>query len=228
MQYAKASIATDICIFTIIERELHVLLIDRKEKPLGWALPGGFFIPDDKNLDECATRELWEETHVTASKLFQFGIYSEANRDSRYPRIKGKDLGVVSVAYFALVPRENLDPKADTDAKDTDLKPISKLPKLAFDHKKIILDGRDALSARALDDQLLLQLMPDSGFSISQLRDAYEAVGKTYTDAANFQRHVKTKLIGGGLIEDTNKTAPARKGGPPARLYRYTQKSIRK
>jgi len=42
----------------------------------GRALPGGFFTPDDKNLDVCASRELQEETSVTDFKLLQFGIYS--------------------------------------------------------------------------------------------------------------------------------------------------------
>jgi len=67
--------------------------------------------------------------------------------------------------------------------------------------------------------------MPKQGFSISQLREAYEAVGKTYKNAANFQRHVQNKLVQGGLIRDTGNSSPAGKGGPPARLYHYSPPS---
>lgn len=225
MKYPQASIATDICIFTIIENKLYILLVDRKEEPFGWSLPGGFFTPEDKNLDICAIRELREETAVKGFKLIQFGIYSEGQRDPRYPRTKGKDLGVVSVAYFALIPRSNLDLQAGSDAKKTDLRLVSQIPKLAFDHNKIVKDAYNSLAARALDDNLLLELMPKAGFSISELKKVYEAVGKGYKDAANFQRHVQTKLVSTGLIQDTGDTTVSGKGGPPARLYSYCPKS---
>ena len=71
--FPRPSIATDIAIFTIKDEALSVVLIERKEEPLGWALPGGFLRPDE-NLDDCAKRETEEETGVDPQSLFTLAL----------------------------------------------------------------------------------------------------------------------------------------------------------
>ena len=69
--FPRPSIATDIAIFTIKNDVLSIVLIERKEEPFGWALPGGFLRPDE-NLEDCARRETEEETGVEPERLFHF------------------------------------------------------------------------------------------------------------------------------------------------------------
>ena len=75
-EFPRPSVATDVCIFTILRNELAVALIERNEPPYGWALPGGFLRPDE-NLEECARREILEETGVSTDKLFEIGTFSD-------------------------------------------------------------------------------------------------------------------------------------------------------
>ena len=105
--FPRPSIATDIAIFTIKDEALSVVLIERKEEPLGWALPGGFLRPDE-NLDDCAKREAEEETGVDPQSLFHFGTFSEPGRDPR--------TWVISVAYFTLMQQDTIKLKAGSDA----------------------------------------------------------------------------------------------------------------
>jgi len=64
-RYERPSVTVDVVIFTLRERELHVLLVQRKRWPFEgcWALPGGF-IEMDESLEAAARRELEEETGV--------------------------------------------------------------------------------------------------------------------------------------------------------------------
>src|ERR1700741_3485928 len=94
--YERPSVTVDIVIFTLQERELHVLLVKRKHWPFEgrWAIPGGF-INMDESLELAARRELEEETGVRDIYLEQLYTFGEPKRD---PRTR-----VISVAYIALV-----------------------------------------------------------------------------------------------------------------------------
>lgn len=118
--YEKPSVTVDILIFTIddkkdengkklSEKDLKVLLIKRKYPPFMdcWAIPGGF-VNMDESLEEAALRELKEETDIDQVYLEQLYTWGNVGRD---PRMR-----VISVVYMALVPKENLNPKAKDDA----------------------------------------------------------------------------------------------------------------
>jgi 8-oxo-dGTP diphosphatase len=55
------TMTTDIVLFTIRDKRLEVLLIQRGNPPFqgNWALPGGL-VEEDEDLDFCAHRELEE------------------------------------------------------------------------------------------------------------------------------------------------------------------------
>ena len=94
---------------------------------------------ENETLDECAKRELREETLISAGKIQQFKNYSDPHRDHR-----GR---TISVAYIAIQSSEKLKIKAGTDAKNVSWYELSNLPKnLAFDHKNIIRDATKFLS----------------------------------------------------------------------------------
>ena len=124
-------VTVDNVIFTLIEDKLQVLLIKRAIEPFKdmRAIPGGFVL-EKENVEQAAYRELEEETNVKNVYLEQLYTFSDVNRDPR-----GR---VVSVAHMALVTRENISIKSGSDATEVKFFPINSLPKLAFDHKKII------------------------------------------------------------------------------------------
>src|SRR5512134_1147458 len=95
-RYERTSVTVDVVIFTLQERELHVLLVKRKHWPFEgrWAIPGGF-VNMNESLELAARRELEEETGVRNIYLEQLYTFGDPKRD---PRTR-----VISVAYIALV-----------------------------------------------------------------------------------------------------------------------------
>lgn len=131
-KHERPSVTVDIIIFTIIDEDLKILLIQRKAPPFegSWALPGGF-VGMDESLDEAALRELREETNLSDVHLEQFYTFGEPKRD---PRTR-----VITVGYFTLISGDDVpELKAATDAQDIGWFSIHHLPSLAFDHGLII------------------------------------------------------------------------------------------
>ena len=114
----------------IIELEKHgIVLIQRKNPPFGWALPGGF-VDYGESLESAALREAREETGLDVELLYQLGAYSDPERDPRHHTI--------SVVFVA---RATGEPKAADDAEDVGVFDPNSLPEqLAFDHAKILQD----------------------------------------------------------------------------------------
>lgn len=110
-----------------------VLLIERCNEPFKgcWAFPGGF-MDMDETTEQCAKRELREETGLELSDCCQIGAYSAVDRDPR-----GR---TVSIAYLFEV-EDVLDVKAKDDAAKAVWWPICALPDLAFDHAIILSDA---------------------------------------------------------------------------------------
>lgn len=203
--YPHPALTTDIAVFTLREGRLCVLLIERAEDPYAgaWALPGGF-LRMDETLDACARRELMEETGVEASVLFPFANYSEPDRD---PRER-----VISAAYLALMPFDQMSPRADSDAAAVQWAHLDDLPQLAFDHADIVDGAQKALRSRCEAFEILFGLLP-AKFTLSAFQAAYEAVMGESADRRNLHRAV----LASGLIEATHETARGRHR--PARLY---------
>lgn len=109
--YERPSVTVDIAILT---QEREVLMIRRKNHPnIGaWALPGGF-IEMNETLYESALRELQEETSVENVPLSSVGIFAAQDRD---PRTR-----IITAAFSACVPRNQLKIQAGDDAADAKL-----------------------------------------------------------------------------------------------------------
>lgn len=106
-----------------------IVLIERKNNPKGWAIPGGFVDPGE-SLAEAARREAREETGLIVTLNQQFFTYSKPGRDSRGP--------VVSVVFIGSAVGT---PVGADDAKRAIAHDVMQpLPKLAFDHKDILED----------------------------------------------------------------------------------------
>lgn len=187
-QYPRAALTVDCVVFGFDEGELKVLLIERGLPPFKgqWALPGGF-VRVDETLDEAARRELGEEAGLGEVFLEQLYTFGAVDRD---PRER-----VVSVAYYALVKLSEHRAKAATDAANAEWFPVSKVPKLAFDHADILGMALARLKGKVRYQPIGFELLPPQ-FTLSQLQHVYEAVLETELDKRNFRK----KVLSFGLL----------------------------
>ena len=136
--YPRPAVTVDVVVVT---REEHprVLLIKRKADPFAgvWAIPGGF-IEADEPLEAAARRELKEETGVELEKIEQLGAFGDPRRDPR-----GR---TISIAYLGQVDPALVKPCAADDAAEVGWHALSHLPRLAFDHDKILACARHYLA----------------------------------------------------------------------------------
>ncbi len=106
-----------------------IVLIQRKNEPFGWAIPGGF-VDYGEALETAAVREAREETGLAVELIGQFHTYSDPQRDPRRHTIS-----TVFTARAAGVPR------AGDDAQGIGVFQEEALPQpLAFDHEQILRD----------------------------------------------------------------------------------------
>lgn len=131
-KYPRPAVTAD-CIVITKEAEPKVLLIQRGGEPFKgcWAFPGGF-MDMDETTEQCAIRELEEETGLKVTNLQQIGAYSKVDRDPR-----GR---TITVAYLAIIDAPIAVTGLD-DAAKADWFPLPALPPLAFDHADIMQDA---------------------------------------------------------------------------------------
>jgi 8-oxo-dGTP diphosphatase len=113
----------------IIELPGGIVLIERRNEPLGWALPGGF-VDYGETLEQAAVREAREETSLAVSDLRLLGCYSDPARDPRQHNIT-----TVFVATGSGIPTA-----ADDAAALAVVSPTAPPAPLCFDHAAIIAD----------------------------------------------------------------------------------------
>jgi len=113
----------------IIDISGRIVMIERKNPPYGWALPGGF-VDYGETLETAAKREAKEETSLRVELIQQFHTYSAPDRDPRQH--------TVSTVFLAKAEGE---PMARDDAKNAGLFTRGALPEaVVFDHKTILTD----------------------------------------------------------------------------------------
>ena len=112
----------------IIETEGGVVLIERKNPPHGWALPGGF-VDFGECYEDAARREAEEETGLRVTLSEQFHTYSDPKRDARQH--------TASTVFIATADGQ---PVAADDAVRAGVFGPDNLPALAFDHARILSD----------------------------------------------------------------------------------------
>ncbi len=137
-------LTVDVLLFSLLEEQLQVLLIERKHPPFQghWALPGGF-VETTEPLESAARRELKEETGIERLLLQQLHTFGRPGRDPR-----GR---TVSVVYLGLAASRLLNMQAGDDAAKAKLISMTQLPPLAFDHDEIVGWGYNHLQRLAAD-----------------------------------------------------------------------------
>ena len=118
-----------ISVDVIIRIGRKIVFVERKHRPLGWALPGGF-VEVGETVEQAAAREMREETGLTIRNPSLFGVYSDPRRDPR-----GHTVSVVFTATARGVPRG-----ADDAARAELFDPRHPPRPLRFDHPRIVRD----------------------------------------------------------------------------------------
>ena len=209
----RHTVAVDIVLFTIHGGALRVLLVKRLAPPFrgAWSLPGGF-VRRDESVDEAALRELQEETGISTVYLEQLYTFGDLDRDPR-----GR---VISVAYYAVVDWGQFQVGARTRLASARWFPVNRLPRLAFDHKRIMGYALERLRNKVNYTSVAFQLLPKT-FAFSELQRAYEVIVGQRLDKRNFRK----KMLQLGILRDTGKRRTEGRQRP-ARLYSFTETRV--
>ena len=144
-KYPRPAVTAD-CVVITKEEQPKVLLIQRGADPYkgSWAFPGGFMNMNETT-EQCAIRELEEETGFRVSDVHQIGAYSKVDRDPR-----GR---TITVAYLAIIDKP-VQVTGQDDAAKAEWWPLSALPELAFDHAEIMRDAVKAYMTQVVSQAL--------------------------------------------------------------------------
>ena len=201
MTTKNPNVSVDCVIFGFDFENLNVLVIEQKQddtlkKTPRFALPGDL-VNIDENLDAAAYRVLKELTSIGKIYLKQFHAFGDPKRlskaEDQYWLKKLRDqpaARVITVAYFSLIKRNDVSPKAASFAGDIYWADINEVPKLAFDHDKILNTAIETLRDDLLNKQIGYELLPKK-FTLSQLQRLYEVVLGIKLDKRNFRKKMK-------------------------------------
>ena len=129
MSHRNPTPTVDIIIELIDRPERPIVLIERKNEPMGWAIPGGF-VDYGESIETAAIREAEEEVSLKVKLIEQFYVYSAPNRDPRQHTL--------SIVFIATAEGK---PVAADDAKNLEIFNQYDLPQnLCFDHDLVLQD----------------------------------------------------------------------------------------
>lgn len=121
-------LTVDVIIEMVDRPNEPIVLIERRNPPHGWALPGGF-VDIGETVEQAAVREAAEETGLKVKLVRLLGVYSDPSRDPR-----GHTVSVVFVG------EARGQPRAADDARAVEIHSADRTPTLAFDHASILRD----------------------------------------------------------------------------------------
>jgi 8-oxo-dGTP diphosphatase len=179
-------VTVDVVLFTMLDLQLRVLLIQRANDPAPglWALPGGILKPDqDASLDAAARRVLSAKIGVRIPHLAQLITVGGPDRDPR-----GWSLSTV---YYALLPGDQVPAVAGESIEAIAwCDPQALRQPLAFDHAQLLATALAALRAKVALGALPLHLLPEK-FTLTDLQRTCEAILGRALDKGAFRRTIK-------------------------------------
>jgi 8-oxo-dGTP diphosphatase len=212
--YVPPILTADSVVMQLLDNELFVLLIERANEPFKgmYALPGGYNAAGETTHDAMA-RILKTKAGVEEHDLKlveQLYTFDTVARDPRGH--------AVSVTYMGL--GKDIVPEASSTTQKPQFFPITSLPKMAYDHEKIVNYAHERLKSKISYTNAVFALL-DPLFTLSQLQAAYEAILVRPLDKRNFRK----KFLSLDLIhatEEFHKDGAHR----PARLYRFNAQEL--
>lgn len=187
-EYPRPAFTVDVVVFSFIENQLKVLLIERGRDPFKgfWAFPGGF-VDENELIVNAAERELHEETGLKLHKMEVFYVASEPGRDPRG--------WVVSAFFLGFVNHENAFIHPGDDAIKAQFCPLNNIPSLAFDHKKLLDEALKKLKSEIRKGIINPDILPEN-FELSAIRSLYSQIIGSDVETINLtERLKKFKII---------------------------------
>ncbi|MDD2503831.1 MAG: NUDIX domain-containing protein [Clostridia bacterium] len=203
--YDRPSVAVDLLIFTIMDNELKVLMVNRPEHPYKeyLSLPG-VFVGIDEDLDSAAKRGLAQKAGLKDIYLEQLYTWGQVDRD---PRMR-----IISISYYALVPAMKITIQNDSNFSpqfysvdeilDTNIQ-------IAFDHRKIIEYGRERIRNKTDYTDIAFELVPEE-FTLPQLQRIYEILLCKKLYKANFRKQISDKVVETGNMTTGDAYRPSK------------------
>jgi 8-oxo-dGTP diphosphatase len=187
---------------------LWLPLVRRIREPFEgkWALPGGP-IGASESLGDAAARNLLETTSLTSRYLEQLYAFGTLDRSPSQR--------VVSIVYWALVRPDEAE--RATEGENVRWFAADDLPRLAFDHNTIVEYALWRLRNK-MEYSRIAHAFLGERFTLTQLREVYEAVLRRPLDPANFRRQIEST----NSVVATDERLAGGRHRPP-RLYRYNE-----
>jgi ADP-ribose pyrophosphatase YjhB (NUDIX family) len=211
-RHATPSHVTVAVVLQVRQSSLRVLLWQRAQEPFAgrWALPGGYLEPGE-TLAQSIRRQLAAKVDVRElAHLEQLETLSDPARAPQEWQL--------ATAYLGLVPR-GAEPQLPAD---TSWHTVERLPPLAFDHRAIVIAGRDRLRAKLSYTNIGFALAPVE-FTLSELREVYSAALGHDVSSTNLQR----VLLRRDVLEPTGRQrASGPTGGRPGALFRFRRRRL--
>ncbi|OIP24945.1 hypothetical protein AUK11_01760 [bacterium CG2_30_37_16] len=204
----KAAIAVDVVIFSVVDEELKVLLIQRDFWPFhgDWTLLGGYASPKE-TLEETAKRELFSQTGIENVYLEQCHVMSDPGRDSR--------TRVVSISFMAVINSQDYQVPYLGEKARLGWFGYKELPPLMFDHAQIIQAAYIQLRQRLKYSNIAWRLLSKE-FTLTELQQVYEIISGKKLDKRNFRK----KVLVVGMVIPTKKRQH-NVSHRPAELFRF-------
>jgi ADP-ribose pyrophosphatase YjhB (NUDIX family) len=204
--YPRPSVATDTALLTVDPSLGLAVLVVRR--PPGssptWALPGTF-LHEGERLADAVRRSLKDKAGSTGLSPAQLHVLDDPRRDDRG--------WVLSVAHLETVRRVALE-RTLQRSDDVRLAPIDDLPRLAFDHRKVVRLAVESLREQYAEHPDPRHLLPEP-FTLAELQRLHEAIAGTVFQRDTFRRLMEPQLVDTGELSSGTV-------GRPARLFRRT------
>lgn len=221
-QYPRPHLAVDLILLTLVDAQLHVLMIEREEEPFArkWVLLGGFLHPGE-TVEACARRVLSEKAHLDGIKVRQLRAFSDPQRDPRG--------WVVSIAHFALVSYQMLhDAAGDNEALFlAEIVPDGDATTLrygdqhivpGFDHGAMI-EAALAEIRESIDWSMAAFALLPRSFTLHELQHVYELILGKSLNKPYFRKKMLGQIFADGLrLQPTGRWTEGRRHRP-AELY---------
>lgn len=202
-------VETLIGIFTVDKGVVKILLMHKKDEPYKgyWILPGEL-LNDKETLEDNITDVVCDKLGLPTMYIEQFHSFSNLNRNYEKRVIATTFIGLINNITLILrkQERENLE-LAWFD--------INSIPKMGYDHDKIVEKLINYLKKRIIDSNILKILFP-SDFTIPELQKVYEQLLDIQIDRRNFRK----RILNSGYIVSTGDVNEGNMGRP-AKLYRF-------
>ncbi len=193
-------VSVDCVIFGINSNQLNILLVRRNsdsDEPKELKLPGSL-IYNEEDVDDAASRILFELTGIKKLAMHQFRCFASPNRANNPKDIKWLDKAystkinrLITVAYLSLC---NIDRKLNNISKYRSIEwcPLNQLPQMPFDHNQIVNQSLSEIRRWVeLEPSIVFELLPNK-FTAAELRGLYEAIYHKEYDVRNFHK----KMLG--------------------------------